>query len=299
MSNDPKQIRENFNNPKWHDLCGLGIPTGVDNDIFVVDGDTKLGHGKDGLAALEVLQAEHGPLPDTLMSVTPTGSVHRYYKHPGNGIKIKSMTLVPGVDIKGDGGQVAAPPSRFRAGFDVPYRWLNNLPICEAPPWLIELVQEQPRSQEAYSGPVTADVEELRDALRFVPNPDDWIEWKNIALRIYALVKEKGWEPFHEWSQRWDCYNPRTGPDDDLECSDQVKGSPPDRTGGGYIFKIARDNGWVRKGEPTYAGTHTPPSKRHAMICSGLSTISFATSMHRKAKGTLGKTSTTSCARKE
>ena len=43
----------------------------------------------------------------------------------------------PGVDIKGDGGMFVAPPS---VRGDGGYRWLNDLPIADAPQWLIDLV---------------------------------------------------------------------------------------------------------------------------------------------------------------
>ena len=47
------------------------------------------------------------------MAISPSGSKHHYFKHPGNGIKVISRGLpgYPGVDIKGDGGMVIAPPS--------------------------------------------------------------------------------------------------------------------------------------------------------------------------------------------
>jgi hypothetical protein len=87
MSDDPEQLRKNFSRPRWRDRCGLGIPTGAINGIFVIEADTVAGHGVDGLAALRKLEREHGKLPRTLMAVSPSGSVHRYYRHPGNGMQ--------------------------------------------------------------------------------------------------------------------------------------------------------------------------------------------------------------------
>ena len=43
-----------------------------------------------------------------------------------------------------------------------------------------------------------------------------------------------------------------TTPTSTLEAWEQVQSSPPNRTGVEKIFKIAREHGWVRKGEPTY-----------------------------------------------
>ncbi len=133
---DPAQIRADFK--RWPD-AGIGLPTGADNGIFVVEADTMEGHGVDGIANLAELKRQHGKLPDTLMAESPSGSVHRYYRHPGNGIYVKNAdgVLAPGVDVKGDGGMVIAPPSRRGDGV---YRWLNNAPITSAPDWLLALV---------------------------------------------------------------------------------------------------------------------------------------------------------------
>lgn len=128
---DPEQIKKDFS--KWPEA--IGIPTGAVNQFFVIEADTKEAHGVDGLASLEALQAMHGRLPETLMAESPTGSLHRYYRHPGQYITNSSSKIAPGVDIKGDGGMVIAPPSK-RA--DDSYRWLNDLPIAEAPAWLVE-----------------------------------------------------------------------------------------------------------------------------------------------------------------
>ena len=107
---DHEQIRRDWQ--KWPD-ANVGIPTGVENGIFVVETDTPEGHNVDGEASLQALESKHGTLPTTLMAISPSGSKHHYFKHPGNGIKVISRGLpgYPGVDIKGDGGMVIAPPS--------------------------------------------------------------------------------------------------------------------------------------------------------------------------------------------
>jgi hypothetical protein len=139
MTNDTEQLRRNFLNAKWRLKCGVGVPTGWVNRIFDIEADTLEGHGVDGLASLQELEAKHGKLPDTRMAESPSGSEHRIYNHPGRGIKVKSSDIAPGVDIKGDGGMFVAPPS---VRSDGAYRWLNDLPIADAPQWLIDLVTE-------------------------------------------------------------------------------------------------------------------------------------------------------------
>ena len=55
---DPEEINKDF--ARWPD-AGIGIPTGKDNGIFIVEADTLKGHNVDGIATLRALEAEHGP----------------------------------------------------------------------------------------------------------------------------------------------------------------------------------------------------------------------------------------------
>jgi hypothetical protein len=149
MTTDVEQLKRNFNNPKWRHKCGIGIPTGIENSIFVIEADTLKGHDVDGISSLRELEKKHGTLPMTLMAMSPSGSIHRYYRHPGDGIKVVSSTIAPGVDVKGDGGMVVAPPSVRGDGV---YVWLNDLPIAVAPQWLLDLITEPVRPTRVNGG---------------------------------------------------------------------------------------------------------------------------------------------------
>ncbi|WGS18950.1 MULTISPECIES: bifunctional DNA primase/polymerase [unclassified Bradyrhizobium] len=134
------EIRNDFADPTRQ---MIGIPTGARNGIFVLDVDTiEGGHTFDGFASLAMLEARHGPLPPTLMAESPSGSRHYFFKHPGFEVKTIAGTdakgLAPGIDVKGDGGFVIAPPSIKPNGDQ--YRWLNaGHTIAEAPQWLRDL----------------------------------------------------------------------------------------------------------------------------------------------------------------
>jgi len=131
---DPKQIKKDFR--KWPD-ANIGIPTGADNGIVVVETDTPKGHNVDGNASLWALEEKHGPLPETLMAESPSGSRHRYFNQPDGVTIINSASVIaPGIDVRGEGGMVIAPPSVRNDGA---YRWLNDHPIADAPQWLIDL----------------------------------------------------------------------------------------------------------------------------------------------------------------
>lgn len=131
---DPNEIQRDFT--KWPG-ANIGIPTGIQNGFFVLDVDTVDGHGRDGFASLEKLEAEHGRLPDTLVAKSPSGSKHYYFKHPGFEVKNSESALADGIDIRGDGGMVLVQPSRKPDGSV--YEWLNAPhEIADPPQWLRE-----------------------------------------------------------------------------------------------------------------------------------------------------------------
>src|SRR5262249_60065711 len=138
---DADEIKRDFR--RWP-LANVGIPSGRINKIFDVETDTVQGHDVDGAANLKALEDQNGALPITLTAVSPTGSVHRIFRHPGGDTWIKNSTgeVAKGVDVRGDGGMFIAPPS---VKPDVGgYKWLNwGTPIADAPKWLLDLVVEK------------------------------------------------------------------------------------------------------------------------------------------------------------
>ena len=123
----------------------------------------------------------------------------------------RSLPGYPGVDIKGDGGMFVAPPSRRNDGV---YKWLNNLPIADAPHWLLELVcdtevRSDDDSNEALSdAEITAGCIAIRDHL---PNHDlGWDEWNTIGMKIWFTVSDaRGFDAFDGVSKRSSKYNER------------------------------------------------------------------------------------------
>jgi RecA-family ATPase len=135
-SNDPDEVRRMF---ALHPKANIGICTGAVSGFWVIETDTPEGHDVDGAASLAALEAEHGPLPATLEAESPSGSIHHYFRHPDFRIVNSDSKIAPGVDVRGDGGMVLAPPS-VKPGKGA-YKWRNSLPIADAPQWLLDRVR--------------------------------------------------------------------------------------------------------------------------------------------------------------
>lgn len=119
---------------RWPD-ANIGIVTGAVSGLVVVDVDP--GHGGD--QSLASLEREHGPLPRTVEAVSGGGGRHVYFAHPGGHVHNK-VALAPGIDVRGDGGLIVAPPSVHPGG--ARYRWRaghapHELPLAPLPGWLL------------------------------------------------------------------------------------------------------------------------------------------------------------------
>lgn len=117
----------------------IGIRTGSRAGIAVIDIDPRHG-GNESLAALE---AEHGPLPDTVESLTGGGGRHFFYKYPERASVRNRTNIRPGIDLRGDGGYVVAPPSSHASGRR--YTWREGHGPHERRPapmplWLYDLI---------------------------------------------------------------------------------------------------------------------------------------------------------------
>lgn len=124
--------------------ANLGIVTGAVSGLVVLDVD--VGHG--GEDSLNELERRHGRLPETVEAKTGGGGRHVYFKHPEESVRNR-VAIALGLDIRGDGGYVVAPPSIHPSGN--PYVWLPNhgplgsTPLAAMPDWLVALPTEDNR----------------------------------------------------------------------------------------------------------------------------------------------------------
>jgi hypothetical protein len=94
--------------------ANVGIRTGAASGLVVVDVDPA--HG--GTDCLESLVVAHGRFFDNTRTVrTGGGGWHFYFRHPGHLVRNDTgRRLGPGIDVRGDGGYVLAPPSLHSSG---------------------------------------------------------------------------------------------------------------------------------------------------------------------------------------
>lgn len=118
-----------------HPNDNIGIATGKASGIWVLDID-----GAQGVSTISDLASEHGSLPLTRIVRTGSGGLHYFFRHPSD-FEIRNSTswIGPGVDVRGKGGQVVAPPSTSGRG---PYEVIADHPVAEAPDWLTRFVRE-------------------------------------------------------------------------------------------------------------------------------------------------------------
>ena len=116
---------------------GIGVITGAVSGMFVLDFD-----GEAGQELFNKLERQHGTLPTTPNALTPGGGIHVIFQHPGSHIPTRKNVL-PGLDIRGDGGFIVAHPSMHRLGRR--YEWdadahPEDITVAAAPSWVLDLV---------------------------------------------------------------------------------------------------------------------------------------------------------------
>lgn len=151
--------------------------------LVVLDVDPKKG----GDATLERLDMIHG-LPDTLVSRTPSGGRHLFYRlpdgHPGvpNGVSV----LGAGLDVRSRAGYVVAPGSQIG---NARYQFENDLPIADAPEWLVQkLGVSAKREQPAKVNVPPAEDEVLERAREWLRQWPGAVEGQNGDTHTYQTA---------------------------------------------------------------------------------------------------------------
>ena len=197
--------------------------------------------------------------------------------------------LLGNVEILGEGQQFVAygihPSTRQ------PYRWtvespdevaVRDLPVVtsrgierflEA---ISPLVQGAVRSEKTklanflpivptnVSAPTpTASQEKICEAMKFISNADlHWDEWNRIGMALYRATAGAGFEIFDDWSRLSSKYDQETT----RKRWEEIHRSPPDRIGEGFIFRLARAEGWQRKSTASSVSSLSQRSRASATL---------------------------------
>jgi hypothetical protein len=137
-----------------------GVCCGPASDILVVDVDSP--------ELFADWRDENGyRVPETRTHQTGSGLPHFLFKYPSDGRDYGNKSLKKhGFDVRGVGGQVVCPPSTHPST-GLPYRVLRDIPIAEAPKWLLGLYEEpkstaEPIPSQGRPSPWTGSLDDLR-----------------------------------------------------------------------------------------------------------------------------------------
>lgn len=134
--------------------AGVGIVTGAISGIIVLDVD-----GEPGVASLrELLPQTPEGVPEGIVSWivgTPRGGWHVYFAHPGGAVANFAKRR-PGLDRRGDGGYVVAPPSGG-------YEWITSpgeAALADCAAWLRALLARPGGNGDGQRAPGPEDIPE-------------------------------------------------------------------------------------------------------------------------------------------
>lgn len=146
---DPAQIAEWWGGGSTYNVA---IATG--NGLVVLDVDTDHDAGKFGDETLADLEQQHGPLPETWTCLTGGGGVHYYFQCDDPALTV-AAGFAPGLDYRGAGGYVIAPPS-IHPTTGRAYAWEasstpTDVPLAPLPDWLHRLMLQGKRDKPKQS----------------------------------------------------------------------------------------------------------------------------------------------------
>lgn len=123
--------------------AGIGIITGQNSGVIVLDIDPR----HDGHLSIRGKE-----IPPTVSVKTGGGGTHYYFRYPEGLDTIKSRAnILPGVDLRADGGLAFAPPSIHPSGEK--YEFYETMTpevmkLAEIPEWLLTIIKEKQNNND-------------------------------------------------------------------------------------------------------------------------------------------------------
>jgi putative DNA primase/helicase len=253
-----------------HPRALIAVPTGPRSGVWVIDVDTAEEHEDESVTAWDALRAEHEPF-ETREHRSASGGPHVFFEDDEQQpLGCSAGDLPKGISVKSRGGYIICPPS-IRRGRN--YAVCRDIDPIKAPQWLVDAIlvdgedkpkrdPKSPRAHQPFTGTPQCDLDQLAEAMRFIPNDNlPWEEWTSHALAIFAASGGSGFDIFDEFSAKSSKYDPVSTD----ERWDEISGSPPSATGAGKIFAAARANGWrqpqLQPVPPTYTIAADPAAE--------------------------------------
>lgn len=184
----------------------IGVATG--RTFFALDVD-----GARGAESLAALIAEHGEFPETVEARTGSGGTHYLFQLPDFTVRNSASKIAPGIDVRGEGGQIVAAPSVSAKGA---YTWVRppwSTPLADAPEWLLELLQRRPEPTAAPvvlgnfppASPALLErartrLDEHGPAVQGEGGDEHTFRAAAILTHDFALTFDEAWPLFVEWN---------------------------------------------------------------------------------------------------
>lgn len=193
-----EQLREWFSNPNTN----VGIVTGKISNLVVVDIDPRHNGSDEDFKNIK-----------TVKSTTGGGGWHYYFQYEG-GI-LNSANIKPGIDVRGQGGYVVAPPSSHVSGKN--YEWINPPndvnSFAKLPDFVKEWIHTQKEPKKSLNGK-----NRVSNLLKGVEEGQRNESAASVVGKLLKRFKEDEWEdevwPFF---QAWNKQNNPPLSDDELQ----------------------------------------------------------------------------------
>ncbi len=203
----------------------VGVATGSKSDVWVLDLDIRPEKGEDGLSVIH--EVAGGCDYETAAQRTGSGSWQLLYAWPDEwqlgDRTIRSRTrLLPGIDVRAEGGIAVLPPSLHESGKR--YEWVvDHSPIdfepTPAPEWLLDLVagpfvrdasrvngRESSRSEASNANtkggnrPTASKLDQVVSALEQIPS-DGYDDWLRVGMALHSTGWSFAFDAWCVWSE--------------------------------------------------------------------------------------------------
>lgn len=187
-----EKVRELFGGDGG-DLWNIGIATGKKSGLVAVDIDPR--HG--GVETWQQLLRQGNVAEETFCVATGGGGFHLYYAWD-KAAKTGTNVPGPGIDIRSDGGYVAAPPSRHASGRE--YTILRDCALLPLPPSVLRPVEKSTAYDDA---PPPMSIDRARAMLKHISSASyqTWFD-AGVALGRALHGSEEGFELYRQWSDK-------------------------------------------------------------------------------------------------